>query len=232
MPVASSSILPTTPEAATASETASNTAAKALDENFDLFLALLTTQLKHQNPLDPMDTSEMTSQIVQFTSVEQTIATNANLEALIAVSRAQSSEGSVEYIGKEVEALSQAGKFVEGETTEWRYSVAEDSPEVTLTIVDSNGSAVHVETISADEGTHDYSWDGSLDDGGTASEGTYFLSVKAIDDADDPVQTDVRIVGIVDSVDFTVDPPALLVNSIPVRVSDVTSVTTPTNEGT
>ena len=225
MPVAISSIVPTTPEAVTVSEAASNTAEQALSENFDLFLALLTTQLQNQNPLDPMDTSEMTSQIVQFTSVEQTIATNSNLETLIALNRSQSSENSVEYIGKEVEALSQAAKFAEGETTEWRYSVAEDSPEVTLTIVDSNGSAVHVKTISADEGTHAYSWDGSLDKGGTASNGTYFLSVTAVDEGGDTVQTDVRIVGIVDSVDFTVDPPALLVNSIPVRVTDVTTVT-------
>jgi len=231
MPVAISSILPTTPEAATISETASNTAAQALNENFDLFLALLTTQLQNQNPLDPMDTSEMTSQIVQFTSVEQTIATNSNLETLIALNRSQSSESSVGYIGKEVEALSQAAKFTEGERTEWRFSLAEDSPEVKMTIVDSNGSAVYTETISADEGTHDFSWDGSLDDGGTASDGTYFLSVQAIDDDGGTVQTDVRIVGIVNSVDFTVDPPALLVNSIPVRVTDVTSVTTAPSGG-
>lgn len=230
MPDAIASILPQTP-APTASEAASGAATQALNENFDLFLALLTTQLQNQDPLDPMDTSEMTSQIVQFSSVEQTIATNSNLEKLITLSENQSSGNSVEYIGKQVEALSSAAKFKNGETTEWQYSLAEDSPEVTLSIVDSNGSTVRVETISADQGTRTYSWDGSLDKGGTATDGTYFLSLTAVDDDGGSVQTDVRITGIVDSVDFTVDPPALLINSIPVRVTDVTSVTAPPKSG-
>jgi len=131
-----SSLLPAPPQATTTGS-ASETAAEALDQNFELFLALLTTQLQNQNPLDPMDTGEMTSQIVQFTSVEQTVATNANLEKLIALNQAQSSGNAVEFIGKQVEALSSAARFEAGKTTEWRYSLSEDASEITLTVVDS-----------------------------------------------------------------------------------------------
>ncbi|MEQ9143579.1 MAG: flagellar hook assembly protein FlgD [Parvibaculaceae bacterium] len=212
---------------ATSQEAASSAASKAQEENFSLFLSLLTTQLQNQDPLDPMDTSEMTSQLVQFSSVEQTIATNSNLEKLIALTSSQSSGTAVEYIGKQVEALATAARFTETAGASWRYSVSEDAPETTLSVIDSNGATVYTETISAKAGTHDFTWDGSLDDGGTASEGTYFLNLAAADAEGEPVATDVRISGIVNAVDFTADPPILMVNSIPVYLSDVTGVATP-----
>ena len=58
-------------------------AATGLAENFDSFLTLLTTQLQHQDPTKPMDTNQFTEQIVQFTSVQQAVKTNSNLEKLI-----------------------------------------------------------------------------------------------------------------------------------------------------
>ncbi len=151
-----SSILPTT-----TNDAASTTAANALNENFDLFLSLLTTQLQNQDPLDPMDTSEMTSQLVQFSSVEQTIATNTNLEQLIALTKSQTSGNAVDYIGKEVEALSTASKIANGGSTSWRYSLANPSSEVTLTVIDSSGAAVYTETMANDAGTFDFTWDGT-----------------------------------------------------------------------
>lgn len=210
---------------------ASDTAKQAADENFDLFLSLLTTQLQNQDPLDPMDTSEMTNQLVQFSSVEQSIATNSNLEELISLTSSQSSDNAVQYIGKQVEALSTAREFKQGVTSDWRYSVAEDSPEIKISIVDSSGASVYSETLSEDAGTHDFSWDGSLDEGGTAADGTYFLSVTALDAAGEPVNTDVRTFGTVDTVDFTSNPPILLVDGLPVSLTSVTSVSEPKNEG-
>ena len=56
-----------------------------LTENFDTFLTLLTTQLRNQDPLSPLDTEKFTEQLVQFASVEQSIQTNQHLEALLAL---------------------------------------------------------------------------------------------------------------------------------------------------
>lgn len=230
MPDAVSSILPqpTTANATASNQAASTTAADSLNENFDLFLSLLTTQLQNQDPLDPMDTSEMTSQLVQFTSVEQTIATNTNLEQLISLTRSQTSGNAVDYIGKEVEALSTASKIANGGSTSWRYSLANPSSEVTLSVIDSNGTAVYSETLANDAGTFDFTWNGTETDGSRAPDGTYFLTASAVDSAGDPVQTDVRTKGIVDSVDFTSDPPILMIGNIPVSLDNVTSVTAPT----
>lgn len=230
MPGAVTSILPqpTTANATASNQTASSQAAEAVNENFDLFLSLLTTQLQNQDPLDPMDTSEMTSQLVQFSSVEQTIATNTNLEQLISLTKSQTSGNAVDYIGKEVEALSTASKIANGGSTSWRYSLANTSPEVTLNVIDSSGSVVYSETLANDAGTFDFAWDGKETDGSPAPDGTYFLTASAVDAEGAAIQTDVRTKGIVDSVDFTSDPPILMIGNIPVSLDNVTSVTTPT----
>src|SRR5918992_1028717 len=76
----------------------------AIAENFDTFLQLLTTQLKNQNPLDPLDTNQFTQQLVQFTSVEQQLKTNEFLEAMMTASQNAGNAQAVSYVGKIVTA--------------------------------------------------------------------------------------------------------------------------------
>src|SRR5690606_33728635 len=73
-------------------------------DNFQTFLQLLTTQLQNQNPLDPLDTNQFTQQLVQFAGVEQQIATNATLSALLQVMDSSHLTGAVDFIGKRVTA--------------------------------------------------------------------------------------------------------------------------------
>jgi len=68
---------------ATAAAGASATGRTRLAENFDTFLTLLTTQLKNQDPLSPMDSTQFTQQLVQMTGVEQQLLTNDLLEKLV-----------------------------------------------------------------------------------------------------------------------------------------------------
>lgn len=216
-----SSILPSS----TQTTSGSSTAQTALNKNFDLFLSLLTTQLKNQDPLDPTKTNEMTAQLVQFSGVEQSIATNSKLEELIKLTQTQSSGRAVEYIGKDVEALASAQKLTDGGTASWRYSLGGKANEVTLSIVDSKGATVFSKTqLTTEAGTYDFTWDGKTSEGETAAAGSYFLTAKATDAAGEPVQTDTRITGRVSEVDYTGDTPILLVGGIPVNLSDITSV--------
>ena len=82
----------------------SETARKSLSDNFDQFLLLLTTQLQNQDPTDPLDTNEFTSQLVQFSSVEQAVKTNTNLEKMLSLLQTSQLDTAVGYIGKAVEA--------------------------------------------------------------------------------------------------------------------------------
>src|SRR6187431_2602810 len=74
---------PTAATSATAGAVGSVVDRQTLAGNFDTFLRLLTTQLKNQNPLDPLDTNQFTQQLVQFTGVEQQLKTNQFLEAMM-----------------------------------------------------------------------------------------------------------------------------------------------------
>ena len=70
-----------------------------LADTFDSFLTLLTAQLTNQDPLDPLDPNEFTDQLVSFTNVEQSIATNKNLEQLLASYQSNELASAVSYIG-------------------------------------------------------------------------------------------------------------------------------------
>src|ERR671920_1704384 len=77
----------TAPSAASGVPTTSAANNATLAKNFDTFLSLLTTQLKNQNPLEPLDTNQFTQQLVQFAGVEQQIKSNDTLNALLTSSR-------------------------------------------------------------------------------------------------------------------------------------------------
>jgi flagellar basal-body rod modification protein FlgD len=65
--------------AGTGSATSNKTASEkttGIADNFQTFLTLLTTQLQHQNPLDPLDTNQFTQQLVQFAGIEQQLKSN------------------------------------------------------------------------------------------------------------------------------------------------------------
>src|SRR5215471_10360112 len=70
-----------------------------LANNFQTFLTLLTTQLQHQNPLDPLDTNQFTAQLVQFASVEQQMKTNTQLGSLISIEQTAQSTAAMAYLG-------------------------------------------------------------------------------------------------------------------------------------
>ncbi len=84
-------------------------------QNFDTFLQILTTQLKNQNPLDPLDTNQFTAQLVQFTGVEQQLKTNEFLETLMLSSQNTAKSDAVSYIGKEVTSSGKTGELTEAE---------------------------------------------------------------------------------------------------------------------
>ena len=79
----------------------SKLATAGLADNFDTFLTLLTEQLKNQDPLDPLESEQFVQQLVQFSSVEQQIASNESLEALLALQQSDAQLKALDFIGKE-----------------------------------------------------------------------------------------------------------------------------------
>src|ERR1700704_2126117 len=122
--------------------TDANSAQQTLAGNFNTFLTLLTSQLKNQDPLSPMDSTQFTQQLVQFSQVEQSINANQNLESLISLTKARASSDAVGFLGKTVTLTDGTAGLKSGQA-QWGYSLASDSAATRLVIADSKGHTVY-----------------------------------------------------------------------------------------
>ena len=154
-----------------------------LQEDMNRFLNLLVTQLKHQDPLDPLDTNEFTSQLVQFASVEQQIHQNANLEKLLSLQQSNQVASMVDFLGSTVEA---EGKVVplENGNASFTYALGTNAEKLTITISNSAGQPVFVTDGDAKTGRHKFNWDGKGIAGTPMPDGAYSVSVNALDRGD------------------------------------------------
>ncbi|MGD1880333.1 MAG: flagellar hook assembly protein FlgD [Kiloniellaceae bacterium] len=168
------------------SDNGSITDSASLAETFDTFLTLLTTQLQYQDPLDPMDTNEFTSQLVEFTSVEQAMATNKKLDSLIALQNSMQINDAVGYIGKTVGADGIILMLQDGEST-ITYDLGANADKATILIIDEQGDTVRTLEADTEVGHHEVVWDGLDDDGEPVEDGLYGFLVTAIDADKKPV---------------------------------------------
>src|SRR6185312_165119 len=190
--------------------------------NFQLFLQLLTTQLKNQDPTSPLDTNQFTQQLVQFASVEQQLKTNTNLDALVALNKSQQATSSLNFVGSKV--------IADGSSTEYKDGVAVwnvTSPSVAtanISIIDSNGNTVWTDRQTLQQGIQSYAWNGRTSTGQLAPDGSYKIQIAALDTTGQPVTTTTDFSGTVTGVDLTGTQPLLLVGSTYLRIDQVKGI--------
>ena len=192
--------------------------------NFDTFLQLLTTQLKNQNPLDPLDTNQFTQQLVEFSGVEQQLKTNDFLSSLVQANANTTNSNAVNYIGKTVTASGVRSELVNGQA-QWQFSVS-DASTVTVNVKDENGNTVYSEQGSMKAGAGTFTWDGKDNQGNVKPDGTYTISMQAVTAEGKTINVSTETTGTVTGVDFTGSEPVLLVGTARLNLSGVTSVRT------
>lgn len=171
---------------------ADKTSAKLAD-TFDSFLTLLTAQLTNQDPLDPLDPNEFTDQLVSFTNVEQSIATNKNLEQLLASYQSNELASAVSYIGKAIEAPGATSVLKNG-SARWSYQLQAQSEATTVKVVNSSGKTVFQAVGQTSLGRHEFQWDGNDSLGNPLPDGTYTLAVSAADSQNTAVATTTNLI--------------------------------------
>ncbi len=197
---------------------------KSLSNNYEMFMNLLVTQMKNQDPMNPMDTSTFTSQLVQYSSVEQQIKMNANLADLKALQTTQNAANMVSYVGKTVTADGATNTFDGSEATSWSFTSSAASPSATITISDSTGKAVYTTTQTLAKGDNTFSWDGTTTAGKTAGSGSYTIAVSGEDTSGNAVTTSTATSGVVSDVDFSGTTPMLTIGTQKISAYAVTSV--------
>ncbi len=217
---------PTTSSTSSSTGTSSTTSdANSLDSDFSTFLTLLTTQVQNQDPTSPMDTTQWTNQLVEYSSVEQQIKSNTYLSTIAAASGNDMSSA-VNYIGKTVDASSSTATLANG-SANWTYDLGGDASKVNLTVTDSNGTVVYSGSGDTSSGSHTFNWDGTTSSGTSLSSGDYTLAVTATDASGNAITSSVGITGTVTSVQTDSSGNLTLqVGNTAVPMSEITSVTT------
>lgn len=195
-----------TSTATSSSNNSSSNNTASIANNFQTFLTLLTTQLQHQNPLEPLDTNQFTAQLVQFAGIEQQMRQNEQLASLIAIEKSAQSTQALVYVGNTVEVDGSKAKF-DGSAT-WNLNAPQDT-NATITITNSAGQTVYSGNYSLQQGNASFVWDGKGNDGTQWPQGTYTLSATGKDSSGNNVAITTEIQGVVDSVDLTASPPLL-----------------------
>ena len=155
--------------------TSSNAALNSLSSNFNSFLQLLMTQLQNQDPTSPMDTSQFTQELVEFSGVQQQVDTNTNLTSLIQLTQGNAVLDGSAINGQQVTATTSAITLQNGSGS-INFTAPTAEPAL-VTVKDSAGDTLDTAVVSANSGNNSWGWNGALTNGGTASSGTYSVSV-------------------------------------------------------
>jgi flagellar basal-body rod modification protein FlgD len=196
----------------------------------DAFLRLLVAQLEHQDPLNPMESSEFTAQLAQFSSLEQLFNINENLEVIKGTESEQGTENLLDYIGKEVKSDQNNITVYDGNSTKGSYSLAEPG-HVIISIFNSAGTEIR--TIYKQDqasGEYDFYFDGKDNNGYQVSDGEYTFTVQAFDNEGLPIVVDSGLSGEVTAVTYQGDTPYLVVGDQllnPLYVTEVSLGETP-----
>ena len=193
------------------------TAGTRITADFNTFLTLLTAQLQNQDPLDPLDTDKFVSQLVEFSSVEQSIETNRNLEALISLQSTAQTSNALALLGETI-VFPGDRAIGAGGAAEWRYQVPDGASAVALTVTDAQGRVVARATGAAAAGEHSYVFNEAVDGE------TYRLAVAAVDRSGASLTASARSLAAVTSVSTLAGAPSLSTPLGDVALADVTRV--------
>jgi flagellar basal-body rod modification protein FlgD len=191
-------------------QTSSSSGAEKL--GMDQFLNLFIAQLKNQDPLNPLDSSEFTAQMAQFSSVEQLYGMNSKLGNIEETLNSQNEQhDNLGYIGKTVKADDNTMVVGDGTVQPGSYSIDEGG-NVTIDVYDSQGQRVRTlyQGIE-DKGEHGVNWDGRDDTGTLVGDGTYTFEITARDENGLIVPSNTYISGEVTGITYKNGQPYLMI---------------------
>ncbi len=156
----------------------------------DAFLTMLVAQMKNQDPMNPIQNTEFTAQLAQFSSLEQMFNVNENLKNIQMTQSSLNNTQAVSIIGREIKSEGNSIKLSAETSSEINYKLSSAAKEVRVNIYDYRGDLVRTVSMSSqDAGENSFVWDGKDSSGNSLSDGTYSFMVSA----KDPAGTDISV---------------------------------------
>lgn len=189
----------------------------------DAFLTMMVAQLQNQDPLNPMDGTDFSAQLAQYSQLEQLINLNESMDGLASAYSQNSQEDVMGYIGKQVTGNVDTMNVNQGSVSGGFYNLGQPA-DVMISITDADGNTV--KTLydgQQSSGSHLVSWDGTNNAGDAVADGTYTYTVMA-NTGYGYSQVPSSVTGTVDGVTYQDSKPYLVVQGILLDVSSLTSV--------
>ena len=192
------------------------------------FLQLLVAQMKNQDPINPMDGSQMASQLAQFNSVEQLINVNDGLaelkESQQIMSMGLTNSLAAALTGKQVKALSNQIQLPESGSADFEFKLANSAEEVEVIIRSESGAEVYRTTMkSVMAGEHEFGWDGKNNAGKDMEKGVYSVEVVP-KNGDSTGHALTFITGVAQRVQFSSDGVYLMLDDVSVAIGNIEEV--------
>ncbi|MEZ4235191.1 MAG: flagellar hook capping FlgD N-terminal domain-containing protein [Myxococcota bacterium] len=192
----------------------------------DAFLRLLTTQLQHQDPTNPVRNEDFVAQLAQFSSLEQLTGVNDRLEGVYMALAAMNNASMASLLGTEVVVRGNTFSYSGDGAVELDYAAPTDAVSSSLTVYDADGAVVwtgDVGALTAGDGT--VTWPGVDTNGQHADEGTYTFAVTAFDANGDPVEIEEHMTGVIDEMDYSTGTPMPSIDGVSFSIADILSLT-------
>ena len=155
-------------------------ATKAAEDPQSKFLKLLVAQLKNQDPLNPVDNAQMTSQMAQISTVTGIDQLNTTLQKMASSFTASQSLQAASMIGRNVLVPGSEVQLQDG-VAQGGVSLEQAVDKLTVSIVDASAQVLHKVDLGPQvAGVVNFQWDGVTDSGSTAVPGSYSFKLEAV----------------------------------------------------
>ncbi len=192
------------------------------------FLNMLIAQLQHQDPLKPLESTEFTAQLAQFTSLEQLTNINTNLQHLQQDQSSMHDNQAVAFIGKRVDVRGNSLSVKNGSPEQIHFDLGATAQTVLVNIYDSNGNYVRtIESGYRGAGENKLVWDGNDQAGYLLPDGRYSFEVMAADSQGRPVDAVSYVSSRVTGVSFEDQMTYVLTDDAKYAVGDIRRVMQP-----
>ncbi|MCL2469375.1 MAG: hypothetical protein FWF24_03990 [Alphaproteobacteria bacterium] len=207
-------------------QTPTQQSATKLNADFNMFLRILITQLKHQDPTAPMDPSQFTQQLVQYSQVEQLLAVNDKLDTVLGTMNSNGITPLLGYVGHYAETSTSGKMVVQGGAGLLAYDLPYDAQSVVLSIQDERGNVIARVDGTTARGLNRIAWDGMLSDTEQVADGVYNFVLTAKDSRGDLIPiTDMRVIGVITAVETGNDGSVgLKIGDLTVKDTDILSI--------